>query len=221
MRDSIYTIPISEVFEPKCGCPICSLQTTLENRCIDYILGAAMMEPDVRIETNKYGFCSTHYTIMQEKNNKLSLALMLESHLQELGKKKPDLKQKKDIEVDCSCFVCKEINEVIKRLAANAINMYANDLEFRKLFCEQSYFCYPHYKLLCDVGSKTLNKKAVSGFIEDITDITKRQLDIVLTNVHDFTLMFDYRNATKEKTPEMTSAVENAIKFLVGNSNLT
>ena len=24
MRDSIYTIPVSEVFEPKCGCPICA-----------------------------------------------------------------------------------------------------------------------------------------------------------------------------------------------------
>ena len=26
MRDSIYTIPISEVFEPKCGCPICRMR---------------------------------------------------------------------------------------------------------------------------------------------------------------------------------------------------
>ena len=28
MRDSIYTIPISEVFEPKCGCPICRMRDT-------------------------------------------------------------------------------------------------------------------------------------------------------------------------------------------------
>ena len=30
MRDSIYTIPVSEVFEPKCGCPICAMERTLE-----------------------------------------------------------------------------------------------------------------------------------------------------------------------------------------------
>lgn len=38
MRDNIYTIPVSEVFEPKCGCPICRLRDTLENRCVEYIM---------------------------------------------------------------------------------------------------------------------------------------------------------------------------------------
>ena len=62
MQDSIYTIPVSEVFDPKCGCPICAMRNMLENRCIEYIMGAAMMEPDVRIETNKTGFCKEHFT---------------------------------------------------------------------------------------------------------------------------------------------------------------
>ena len=108
MRDSIYTIPISEVFEPKCGCPICTLQDILENRCIEYILGAAMMEPDVRIETNKYGFCNNHYEKMFSKNNKLSLALMIKSHLEELATFIPSGKNKKILANDFDCFVCKE-----------------------------------------------------------------------------------------------------------------
>ena len=52
MRDSILTIPISEVFEPKCGCPICLMRDMLEKRSVEYIMGSAMMEPDVRSETN-------------------------------------------------------------------------------------------------------------------------------------------------------------------------
>ena len=32
MRDSILTIPISEVFEPKCGCPICLMRDILERQ---------------------------------------------------------------------------------------------------------------------------------------------------------------------------------------------
>ncbi len=32
MREDICTIPISEVFEPKEGCPICRMRDTLENR---------------------------------------------------------------------------------------------------------------------------------------------------------------------------------------------
>ena len=51
MRESILTIPVTDIFEPKCGCPICRLRDTLEQRTVEYIMGAAMMEPDVRIET--------------------------------------------------------------------------------------------------------------------------------------------------------------------------
>ena len=60
MRDDICTIPVSEVFEESDGCPICRMYETVEDRIITYILGDAMMEPDVRIETNKVGFCEKH-----------------------------------------------------------------------------------------------------------------------------------------------------------------
>ena len=81
MKDSIYTIPLSEVLEPKDGCPICRLRNILEDRCLEYIMGAAMMEPDIRIETNREGFCFPHFERMLKAKNRLSLALMLESRL--------------------------------------------------------------------------------------------------------------------------------------------
>ena len=52
MHDSLVTIPVSEVFEPREGCPLCRLRDTLEQRVVEYITGAAMMEPDIRIQTN-------------------------------------------------------------------------------------------------------------------------------------------------------------------------
>ena len=84
MKESIYTIPVSEVLEPRDGCPLCRMQDTLEKRAIEYIMGAAMMEPDVRQETNRQGFCSNHYNMMLSQRNRLSLALMLQSRLAEL-----------------------------------------------------------------------------------------------------------------------------------------
>ena len=76
MREDICSIPISEIFEPKDGCPICRLRDVLEERTIKYITGAAMMEPDVRIETNKQGFCRLHYGQMLNCRKKLNVALM-------------------------------------------------------------------------------------------------------------------------------------------------
>ena len=61
MREDICSIPISEIFEPKDGCPFCRMRDMLEDRMATYITGAAMMEPDVRIETNRQGFCKDHF----------------------------------------------------------------------------------------------------------------------------------------------------------------
>jgi hypothetical protein len=50
-------IPVNEAFDavgerPECGCPFCVLYKKLQNDEIDIILGASMMEPDIRIKTN-------------------------------------------------------------------------------------------------------------------------------------------------------------------------
>ena len=87
--EQIYTIPVNEAFDksladPACGCPFCTLYKKLQSDNLDIILGASMMEPDIRIKTNKLGFCGKHYSMMFEKKNRLGLALMLESHLDEL-----------------------------------------------------------------------------------------------------------------------------------------
>ena len=67
--EQIYTIPVNEAFdlakEKALGegaektpiCPLCHLRETLNEGELERILGAAMMEPDVRIETNREGFC--------------------------------------------------------------------------------------------------------------------------------------------------------------------
>ena len=78
MKEDICSIPVSEVFEPKDGCPICRMVATVEDHLVDYITGAAMMEPDVREDTNREGFCPPHYRQMLTRRNRLSVALTLE-----------------------------------------------------------------------------------------------------------------------------------------------
>ena len=82
--EQIYTIPVNEAFEasrdePACGCPMCAIYRKLEENELDLILGASMMEPDVRIKTNEQGFCRLHYDLMFVRKNRLGMALTLES----------------------------------------------------------------------------------------------------------------------------------------------
>ena len=93
--EKIYTIPVNEAFEASeadhaCGCPFCTLYRKLENDQLELILGASMMEPDVRIKTNEKGFCATHFQMLLSGKNRLGLGLMLESHTEQLKKELAD-----------------------------------------------------------------------------------------------------------------------------------
>ena len=67
MREDICSIPINDVFGPMDGCPVCRMRDMLETRITEYITGAAMMEPDVRVETNRLGFCNRHFGMIRER----------------------------------------------------------------------------------------------------------------------------------------------------------
>lgn len=205
MRDNIYTIPVSEVFEPKCGCPICRLRDTLENRCVEYIMGAAMMEPDIRIETNRLGFCTDHFEMMLGQKNRLSLALMLESHLKELRKGKyrdivlkAEAKPRKRAEmgtVNDSCFVCSQIESAMGGMLNTVMKQWERDADFRKLFGEQEYICLPHAEKLLTVAHDTLGRKEYPPFKELVLSLLDKHLESVGADVSHFCKMFDYRNA--------------------------
>ena len=56
MKETICTIPINDIFMPKDGCPVCRMEKMLEEQYVKFVTGDAMMEPNIRIETNKKGF---------------------------------------------------------------------------------------------------------------------------------------------------------------------
>ena len=223
MRESILTIPISEVFEPKCGCPICRMRDMLENRTVEYIMGAAMMEPDVRIETNRLGFCKTHFEQMQKQKNRLSLALMLQTHLDEVqqnvfSKKKlfesKTAKQKKLTEMNSTCFVCEKVNWGLERLMKTFFEMYSNS-DFKMLLKQQEFICLPHYDLLCSIAPNFLQKSELDSFVEDIKELTKSYLSTLYNDVSHYCSMYDYRNTGKDADwGNSRDSIERAIKFL-------
>ena len=92
MKETIYTIPINDAFSTDCTCPICLFKKEQEAHLIEYTLGASMMEPDERQRSNAVGYCHVHYQMLLQNPNKLSLALILESHIAELRNKLDKIK---------------------------------------------------------------------------------------------------------------------------------
>lgn len=217
MREAIYTIPIHEIFGETCGCPVCRLYAMLEKRCTEYIMGAAMMEPDIRIETNRYGFCGTHLHQMMKMKNRLSLALMLETRMDELMKHHmpPAPVKKGAVSPVQTCFVCREVDSAARKLLATALSQYASDSDFRKLFREQEFFCMKHYALLCELADAQLPRKVAAECKRDLTAITQRYAAQLREDVHAFSTMFDYRNAASAKENEqIKTAIDRTVQFM-------
>jgi hypothetical protein len=221
MRESLLTIPVNEVFEPKCGCPICLLRDTIEEHICDYIMGAAMMEPDVRISTNQEGFCLSHYEKMLRMNNRLSLALMLDTHLQTIRETrfKSGLFKKKPQPYQQTCFVCSKISWGVHHTLKTVYTMFTKDPDFRKLFMEQEFYCLPHYHLMLSFGQEQMNKKDYGEFEKALNDFMASYTEKLNEDVHAFCNSFDYRNAKTLHTPEMAhvkQSVSRAVRFLTG-----
>lgn len=228
--EKIYTIPVNEAFSesaesPECGCPFCTIFNKLEDNELDLILGAAMMEPDTRIQTNKQGFCRTHYDMMFVRKNRLGMALMLESHLNELREEttrsgitgiltKPGVKASKRIgELETTCYVCGRIDFHFKHMIETAVLLWDGDPDFPAKFDRQPYFCLPHFKMMLDYAQYRLPKKKYADFAKQAEAVEFKYFDKLREDISWFCKKFDYRYED-EPWKDSKDAVERAIKFL-------
>ena len=228
--EQIYTIPVNEAFDASaadstCGCPMCALYRKLEENELELILGASMMEPDVRIKTNEQGFCRTHYDMMFTRKNRLGMALTLESHLAELSGDlskgligtvigRPDQKPAKRIAaLERSCYVCGRIDFHFQHMAETVALLFGTDENFVEKMKKQPYFCLPHYRLLLEKAAARLDKKKLQSFADVTERVVKGYMQTLLGDVSWFCKKFDYRYEN-EPWKNAKDSVERAIKFL-------
>ena len=227
--EQIYTIPVNEAFDASradksCGCPMCALYRKLEENELELILGASMMEPDVRIQTNEEGFCRTHYDMMFVRKNRLGMALTLESHLKELQDDlkpsllgsvvgRPEAKPVKRIKaLEGDCYVCRRIDFHFQHMAETVVYLFETQEEFRKKLEGQPYFCLPHYRKLLEASAK-MSKKYREEMAEDAAKVVGAYLDKLKEDVSWFCKKFDYRY-DNEPWYDAKDAIERAISFL-------
>ncbi len=219
MREDICSIPVNDVFQPKDGCPFCRMRDMLEDRMATYITGAAMMEPDVRIETNRLGFCREHFNQILARGSRLSVALILESLLQEVGtqafpegKSSPKKTAAAVHAREESCFICESIETNTRHLVENTLKLWQTDPDFRQLYAQQPYICLPHYGMALEAAQK-LSKKDLAVFEAETARLAKSYLTELSGDVTHFCRMFDYRNAGGD-WGNSKDAIERAIAWL-------
>ena len=228
--EQIYTIPVNEAFEEARDekgyeCPFCKLFNKLEKKEVELALGPAMMEPSTRIQTNEKGFCKEHFNQMLEKNNRLSLALILESHIDTIkGRMKGNFlsnltgtQTKKSIKtansLGKSCYICERIEYNFSRMLETAVLLYGYDPEFKQKLRGQKYFCLPHFERFMTLATQKLDKKKQNELSKDVNEIQNAYLEKLRNDVSWFCKKFDYRYDS-EPWYDSKDAVERTIRFL-------
>ncbi len=218
MKEKIYTIPVNEAFDNACSCPFCQLMHKLETQRVSYTLGASMMESDAREITNTLGFCQRHLKMLFNSSNKLSLALILDTHLKTLrgkinssasciddsAKKSLLFKKNKPNHVSVlssvidnsikSCAICKNIEHTMGRYIDVFFYMWKNEPEFKAKFDKCSSICLVHYGMLIEESQRYLSSADAHNFISSLIKKQEAILSSLNEDIHNFTLKFDYRN---------------------------
>jgi len=246
MKERIYTIPVNDAFNVPCECPLCELEAKTTKDLLNYFMGPSMMEPDVRIMTNKKGFCKTHFTAMYNRQeNRLGLGLMLQTHIAELcedlnkklsnaissqntgflsgikGDYRENLKKLADDvdKIGPSCALCDRLEYTMDRYIDVILWQYFEDKEFREKFEKTKGFCLPHLAVILRGTAKYLSQKEAFTFISNLSVLQNHSMDTMRDELLWFTQKFDYKNEN-EPWGNSRDAVPRTIRKIKGNADL-
>ena len=187
MKYQIDTIPVWEALELRGPCPLCALHAKTEAGEIKRVLGASVMEPDVRVRTNETGICREHQRMMFAGQNRLGHALLMDTHAAEVLGKITKLQAQAEtlresggklferrapgqaIAVSLrtlakDCVVCEAIDTHMARYLYTFVYLWKNDVKFQTMFRESGGVCLPHAADLIEAADDVLNAQQRKEF---------------------------------------------------------
>ena len=236
MPDHIHTIPVLDALRDPQGCAFCAMHSKLEQDAIQFIMGPAYMEDDVRMETNRIGFCKRHMDAMYKEQNRLGLALMLHTYMQQLNKdvggvirgRLPAPLFGKDPNSNISrlknhlqkthdtCYVCRKVDSTFERYVDTFFHLWGKGGEDARLISGQKGYCVPHFIVILTAAEK-LGRGKREKFMDDILPAWQNLMLELEEDLEWFTLKFDHRNAN-EPWKNAKDALPRALGLLGGFS---
>lgn len=243
MKETIYTIPLTDAFQSGDECPFCYIYRNLEQDALSFILGCAYMEDDIREQTDQIGFCKEHYKKMYDYGNRLGTALMLHTHYKALEK---ELKAKMDAfspsnksffsmfkktknheeaeketlsqwikTKDKSCYICERIDSNFNRYMDTFFYLYSHQPDFKQLFLDSKGFCVSHFGDLMALAETKLNASQKESFYPLLFSKMEENLKRIEEDLSWFIDKYDYKN---QDAPWKNSkdAIPRGIQKLVG-----
>ncbi len=236
MKEKIYTIPVNEAFEEDCECPFCVMYKKLDEDTVDFMLGPSYMEDDIRMETNKMGFCDIHFHKMYERKNLLGLGLMIETHINDIVENIEKVKTKKAPkkklfskeptenipivsylnELEKECYICNKIENIFLLYIDTFLQLYKKDDRLKTNLLNSKGFCLKHFRQVLEASYKTYSEKDYEEFKDVIVSLQVKNMNRLKHEVELFTNKFDCKY---DNIPYGTSkdSIPRGINKICGN----
>ena len=191
-------------------CPLCLLERDAERTYLTSFQHSRVMEPNVRVQTNRQGFCPSHFRKLYDGENKLGLGLVVHTHLRELagevGSLLDDLvKSGKDRtsavtaalrEQRDSCFICGLLRKDTERYILTILYLWNKDPEFLTVFRASRGFCIPHCAGALEQASKSMRADRLRRWLAEVVPLMKGSLGSLERDLHAFTQLHQAGNVS-------------------------
>lgn len=210
---------IKDKFKTDCECPLCEIQSIVEEQFLYEFLNDAVMEENTRLKVNRLGFCADHFGKLFTRQNKLSVALQistrvdtLKSIVTEIKSAKQALKQSKALEdASKTCIICDLTQESMVKYYKTIAQMYLREKGFYKTLLGTKGFCLKHYAELLKYAK--FAGPATKEYVTLLSAHEQRHLDRLQKELKEFCDKHDYRNALKPLGNSETALPRMGIKL--------
>lgn len=194
---------IKEKFAENCECPLCEIKAVVEEQFLHEFLNDAVMEDNSRIAVGKKGFCAKHFDMLFSRQNKLSVALQIETRIDKVSdlfspiksaKKGAKLAERID-ESFSTCVICDLVGESMIKYYKTIAQMFTHEKEFYKTLIMCDGVCLKHYAELLRYAKHA--GKMADYYVEILSATESRAFTAVKENLNEFCRKHDYRNALK------------------------
>lgn len=210
---------IKEKFAVDCECPLCEIKNVVEEQFLYEFLNDAVMEETTRLKVGQLGFCYRHFDMLFKRQNKLSVALQIDTRAKVLMPLLSDIKSagsaqkvsKQLKESEKSCIICGLTEESMVKYYKTIAQMFVREKDFYKTLFSSKGFCLDHYAELLKYSKSA--GFATKEYVALISGVQKRNMERLLSELKRFCDKHDYRNALEPLGSSETALPRIGVKL--------
>ena len=209
-------------------CPLCDLEEAAEQTYLRSFHHSRVMEPSVRVQTNKEGFCAEHLRKLYAGENKLGIGLVIHTRLQHVADELADILGKiggkrgvpraaeRVHALEESCFLCRLMSQDRQRYAFTILYLWTRDPDFPAVFRASRGFCLPHFRLMLEEGQRAMRADRLQRWLAEAGPLMQESFRTLERDLRAFTQLHRAENSSLGTDAERTALARTLQKLAGG-----